>query len=431
MAEYLRNAGIDFASCDDLYESHTDFLELYKAIAERAQGFDVFAVPGHPMVGEESVRILAQLTEIQVLPAQSFVDAVLGAIGEPFSGALQIWNAHDPSGHLPDPRASQLVYQVDSQAAASDAKLLLLKFFPHDHNVTLISGAGTTMQRIERLPLVEVDRSTYDPLTTLYCSPLALERPAGFYGLVDIVNRLLGPGGCPWDREQTHDSLKKHMLEETYETLEAIDSGDADKLCEELGDFLLQAVMHAQMDAIEGLYDIDEVIQTISDKLVRRHPHVFGDKQVADADEVLQNWDAIKQTEKRDSKPSILDGVPKSLPALLRAYETSKRAVRVGFEWERIDDVFSKLQEETKELQQAIGTGDHDRIRSEIGDVLFTITNIARWLKVDPEDALRMMVERFTRRFQQMEAWADKPLRELTFQEWDALWERAKAATQP
>jgi tetrapyrrole methylase family protein/MazG family protein len=220
------------------------------------------------------------------------------------------------------------------------------------------------------------------------------------------------------------------MVEETYETLEAIDSGDAEKLCEELGDFLLQALMHAQMDAIEGLYDIDDVVRGICDKLIRRHPHVFGDVKTEDADEVLKNWDAIKQQEKGAQEPqSILAGVPKSLPSLLRAYETSKRAVRVGFEWGSLDEVFAKLEEERAELREATQSGDVARIESEIGDLLFTIVNIARWLRVEPEEALRKMVNRFTLRFQYMENEADKPLRELSFDEWDTLWNLAKAST--
>jgi tetrapyrrole methylase family protein/MazG family protein len=259
---------------------------------------------------------------------------------------------------------------------------------------------------------------------------LASDHAQGFTGLVQIVDRLLGPDGCPWDKEQTHESLKKHMVEETYEVLDAIDKNDPDALCEELGDFLLQAVMHAQMDAIEGYYDIDDVIRGISDKLIRRHPHVFGNVEVSGSDEVLDNWDAIKKSEKGEDR-SVLAGVPKAMPALLRAHEISKRAVRVGFEWQDLEDVFAKLSEELGELKDAINAGRKEDIENEIGDLLFTVVNIARWLKVDPEEALQRMVTRFSDRFQQMESSAGKPLNDLTFKEWDDLWIAAKAVTNP
>lgn len=251
------------------------------------------------------------------------------------------------------------------------------------------------------------------------------EPASGLYRLVHIVDRLLGPGGCPWDQEQTHDSLKKYLLEEAYEVLDAIDSGSSDKLKEELGDLLLQPIMHAQMQKRDGGWDIDEVADAISDKLVRRHPHVFGDTTVHDADEVLRNWDQIKKSEGKEEQ-SILAGVPKGMASLLRAHEISKRAARVGFEWPSLDAVFEKLAEEEAELSAAIATGEKAEIESEIGDLLFTVVNVARWLDVEPEEALRKMLNRFSGRFQAMEASSAKPLRELGAEEWEELWEKAK-----
>ena len=244
--------------------------------------------------------------------------------------------------------------------------------------------------------------------------------------LVKIVDRLLGPGGCPWDQEQTHESLKRHLLEEAYEVLDAIDSGSRDKLKEELGDLLLQPIMHAQMQKLEGSFDIDRVAEAINDKLVRRHPHVFGDIEAADADDVLRNWDRIKQSEKGGEPASVLAGVPTGTASLLRAYEVSKRAARTGFEWPDIEAVFQKLREEEAELREALTSSDKERIEDEIGDLLFTAVNIARWAGVEPEEALRKMLNRFTTRFQSMEAASNKPLSELSPQEWDELWETAK-----
>jgi tetrapyrrole methylase family protein/MazG family protein len=247
----------------------------------------------------------------------------------------------------------------------------------------------------------------------------ALER------LVQVVDRLLGPGGCPWDRAQTHESLKQYLLEEAYELIDAIDSGSDDRLQEELGDVLLQPIMHAQMKRIAGGFDIAEVARFVTEKLVTRHPHVFGSAEAKTADEVLRIWDQIKAEEKQDGS-SILAGVPASLPSLLRAHLIGKRAARVGFEWELIESVFEKLREEEAELRAAIAEGEPGRIESEIGDLLFTVVNLARWAHVEPEEALRKMLNRFCRRFEAMERSARKPLSELSLQEWDELWEGSK-----
>ena len=246
--------------------------------------------------------------------------------------------------------------------------------------------------------------------------------------LVYVVDRLLGPGGCPWDQAQTHTTLKKYLLEEAYEVLDAIDSGDPDQLQEELGDLILQPVLHGQISKANGGFDTQMAARGIVDKLIRRHPHVFGDVNVADADEVLRNWDKIKQTEKGQVKASILSGVPKGMASLLRAHEVSKRAARSGFEWPNVDSVFDKLHEEEEELKVAMQDGDIDAIESEIGDLLFTAVNIARWNKVEPEEALRKMLNRFTARFMHMESLTLRDLKDLTPQEWDDLWNQAKLA---
>lgn len=245
--------------------------------------------------------------------------------------------------------------------------------------------------------------------------------------LVTLIDRLLGPGGCPWDRAQTHESLKRHLLEEAYEVLDAIDSGDPEKLSEELGDLLLQPILHGQIAAGNGAFDTHSVATQIVDKLIRRHPHVFGDTVAENADEVLKNWDRIKAGEKGDSPASLLAGVPVGMASLLRAYEVSKRAARAGFEWPNLDGVWEKLREEEEELREAISSGDAAEIEAELGDLLFTTVNLARWTHIEPEEALRKMLNRFTERFQIMERMASKPLDELDAQEWDALWERAKA----
>ena len=251
--------------------------------------------------------------------------------------------------------------------------------------------------------------------------PAADAMPLG--ELVSVVDRLLGPGGCPWDQEQTHETLKKHLIEEAYETLDAIDAGDLEALREELGDVLLQPVLHAGIRKAAGGWGIDEVARGIVDKLVRRHPHVFGDVSVSGTDDVLRNWEAIK---KGEGKASVLDGVPRSMPALARALLVSKRAARAGFEWASIEGVLEKLDEELQEVREALAEGDKAHTEAEIGDLLFTVVNLARWAEIDPEEALRHMIDRFTRRYTRMESLASMPLADLDPAAWDALWNRAK-----
>lgn len=258
------------------------------------------------------------------------------------------------------------------------------------------------------------------------CTILLAQSPLD--DLVAVVDRLLGPGGCPWDQAQTHVTLKKYLLEEAYEVIDAIDSQDPVKLEEELGDLILQPAMHGQISKANGGFDTMDSARAIVDKLIRRHPHVFGDVDVADADEVLRNWDKIKQTEKSQEPKSILAGVPKAMASLLRAHEVSKRAARSGFEWPNMDSVFDKLHEEEAELRVAIESGNHDAIESEMGDLLFTAVNIARWNKVEPEEALRKMLNRFTDRFMHMESLTNQDLKDLSPEEWDRLWNLAKEA---
>lgn len=256
---------------------------------------------------------------------------------------------------------------------------------------------------------------------------------AAFARLTEIIATLRAPGGCPWDREQTHLTLRKHLIEESYEVLEAIEQSDDVELKEELGDLLMQPVMHAQIAEEESRFDIIEVLDGISDKLVRRHPHVFGDVEVSGSGEVLQNWDAIKKAEKAQKAEaedlSILDGVPQALPALSLALEVSKKAAKAGFEWPDADGVLVKLREEIAELEVALASGNERHIAEELGDLLFTAVNIARWHKIDPELALRDMVLRFKLRFSHMERSAKErclELESLSPQEWDRLWSAAK-----
>ncbi|HXP91328.1 MAG TPA: nucleoside triphosphate pyrophosphohydrolase [Fibrobacteria bacterium] len=252
-----------------------------------------------------------------------------------------------------------------------------------------------------------------------------------FDDLRRIMARLRAPDGCPWDREQTHQSIKECLLEETYEFLEAVESGDDLHMREELGDLLLQVVFHAQMGAERNSFDLDAVIQELSEKLVRRHPHVFGDLEVAGSEQVVANWEAIKNTEAgKEERKSRLDGIPTTFPALLRAKKLQVRAAKDGFDWPSADPVWEKLDEEIREVREAIDENDADHLEEEVGDLLFVAVNLARKLGVDPEIALQRANAKFDRRFRAMESFAEAEGRKLSILDLgaqDALWDRAKA----
>ncbi len=249
--------------------------------------------------------------------------------------------------------------------------------------------------------------------------------------LVELMRRLRSPAGCPWDQEQTHQTMTGHLLEEAYELVEALEAGGPKAICEELGDLLLQIVFHAQLAAERGNFDIADVCRGIVNKLVHRHPHVFGDVQVSGSEEVLHNWDLLKHQEhEAEPRASALDGVPQALPALQPAEKLQKRASQVGFDWGEVSGPRRKLDEELCELDQARESGDRDQIRAEVGDILTSVVNLCRFLSVDPEQALRQANRRFEERFGQMEAEAEtqgRSLADMTLEEMEACWEAAKA----
>ena len=265
------------------------------------------------------------------------------------------------------------------------------------------------------------------------------DRGAGelFEDLVGIMARLRGEGGCPWDREQTHASLKRYALEETYELLEAIDQDDGDAVREELGDMLLQVLFHSQMAKEERRFAIEGVMTGLRDKLVRRHPHVFGGERAADADTVLRNWEQIKATEKSGSRgqgQSPFTSVPRAMPALARAQRIGDKAAGAGFDWPDAEPVWRKVEEEWEELREAVGSGEPGRVEAELGDLLFSVVNLSRFLKVQAEEALTGAVERFRQRFAQVErelAGRGKTVGEASPEELDRAWERAKATGGP
>ena len=247
--------------------------------------------------------------------------------------------------------------------------------------------------------------------------------------LVDIIAVLRSENGCPWDREQTHKSLRPNMLEEAYEAVDAIDDGDVANLREELGDVLLQVVLHSQIAKDDGEFDIEDVARELSDKLIHRHPHVFGKEHVNSSDDVVTNWDKLKKEEKTYRK-SILDGIPKSQSALMSAQKISKKVVKVGFEWDSVDSLKDCIKSEYLEFEEAVQTGNKELMEDEMGDILFATVNLARWYKIDAEQALLRANKKFTKRFQKMEEIKIKPLEEYSYEEFNNLWKSAKVLVE-
>lgn len=431
-------------SFDALYESVNDFSTVYRRIADqiltlgRQPGGVIYGVPGHPMLGESSVqRILAgahaEGLTVQIVDGVSFVEPVLAILGLDGLDGLQLADATELAmAHYPplDPDRPALVGQLYGQRLASEVKLTLMNAYPDEHPVSLVWAAGTIDSDMVTLPLYELDRTPgLDHLTTLYVPPLP--SVGGLPGLQETVARLRAPGGCPWDQEQTHRSLRAHLLEEAYEVLAALDAEDDDKLCEELGDLLMQIAMHVQIALEEGVFQFPDVIGRIDAKLKRRHPHVFGDVQVQGAADVLRNWEAIKADERAVSNEhgesgSRMEGVPAILPALARAQALGDRAARAGFDWPDLEGVLDKVEEEVAEVREA---EDAEAKERELGDLLFSLVNIARWLEVDAESALRDTCDRFTARYAEMERQARArgiELADLPLAEQDALWDQAK-----
>ena len=443
---------------DDEYERNTSFDATYEAIvarvlaAAREHAEIVYAVPGHPLIGETTVarllpRARAANVATRIVGAPSFVDACLEAVGAAVTGDLLVLdalalepNAPTPHPALRAPGAPLLLYQVHDRQAASNVKLALMRAgYPDDFAVTVLRAAGVPGEEkiLPNVPLYALDRgesgALCDHLASVWVPPLPADtRPPGLDGLVRVMARLRDPdGGCPWDREQTHATLRPYVIEEAYEVAEAIDANDPDKLCDELGDLLLQVVFHAQLAAEEGVWDIEDVCAAIVAKLVRRHPHVFGSVKVKDANQVLINWNAIKAAEKgNEYRKSVLDGIPASLPALSRALQVSRRAVKAGFEWPDTNAVLAKVDEELAELRAEIAqNAPPGKIAGELGDLLFTLVNVARRLDLDPEEALRGQMSRFEKRFRHIEERARErgaPLDSLTLSQMEAFWQEAK-----
>ena len=437
-------ASLRVFSFDDLYEQQATFEAVYASIVEqvlvlgRRPGGVVYAVPGHPFVAEATCLQIAQrATEegmaVRLVEGLSFLESTLSMLKvDPFPHTVFVDALELVSAHVPPfpPSAPAIIAQIYSRVVAAEVKLTLMAVYPDEHPVRLVHSAGMPEAVIEEIALFEIDRSVHiGLLTSLYVPPL--DQSLSFEAFQEIVARLRAPDGCPWDREQTHQSLRPYLLEEAYEAIAALDAQEPAAMQEELGDLLLQIVLHAQIANEYGEFNMADILNGIHTKIVQRHPHVFGGLDLKDVDGVLRNWEKLKAAERLangKSDASLLDGVALALPALAQAAQYQSRAARVGFDWTDLQGVIEKVIEELGEVQSSTGAQERSQ---ELGDLLFAVVNLSRWYGVDAETALREANARFRARFIHMETTAQKQgrvLADLTLEELDALWQSAKRA---
>ncbi len=429
-AKPVLDAGLAFTSMDDLYESAEDFDALNDAIADRltSGGDCVYAVMGDGCFSQLSAIEKAAKRRgfrVDVLSGVSYAKAAFPKVQD-----AQVFTARTLPKRL-DPNVALCVQELDTPIIAGEVKLLLSEIYPEEHAVTLATMQPDGHYAYRTFPLTELDRRrTLFAGSVLYVPAATFEQRTryGYYDLVAVMQRLRAPGGCPWDREQTHESLKGDLIEECYELNDAIDEQDDAHIVEELGDVLMDVVFHSVIADEQGRFNETDVADGIVKKMIYRHPHVFGTEKAESSADVLKRWDELKQKEKNQkTQKEVLCAVPKRFPALMRAGKVQKRARKVGFDWNDANEAMPKVYEELDELKAAMqGNGD---VSEEAGDLLFAAVNVIRLLGLDCEQMLHDATDKFIARFGKMEelAAADgHALKDITLAEQDVYWEKAK-----
>lgn len=442
VVDELEKEGFHYHSFDSIYEKNEQFEAVYEEICETLLSSKeeelIYAVPGHPLVAEKTVQLLLEKGNeegvvISVSGGKSFLDDMFTALQiDPIEG-FQLLDATDLRLEEPQLRQHMIIGQVYDSFIASNVKLTFMEKLPYDYEVYIVTAAGSKDERIRKLPLVELDREAeLNNLTSVYIPPVKEDviLYKDFNKLRGIIAELRGPNGCPWDLKQTHESLTKYLIEEAYEVVEAVGEQDIDHLIEELGDVLLQVLLHAQIGEDDGYFSIDDVIEGLSAKMVRRHPHVFGDKTAETAEDVVQNWQEIKQEEKGERNKSILDEVGMSLPTIIRAFELQKKAAKVGFDWPDVSGAWEKVKEEIVEFEaEMTKDSSNEKAVKEFGDILFALVNVSRYYEINPDEALFKTNQKFIHRFHYIEdkvKESGKAFQDFTLDELDRFWNEAK-----
>mgnify|MGYP003435866355 FL=1 len=438
----LQTEGVTWTSFDAIYEKNDQFENVYKEIVENLLKLSavnpiIYAVPGHPLVAEQTVQLLVQAEKqgkatITIEGGQSFLDPIFGALRiDPIEG-FQLLDGTSFKRDDIQMNSHVLIGQVYDSFSASDVKLTLMEKYPDDFEVTIVTAAGSSEEVLKKVPLFELDREMeLNNLTTLYVPPIHEKesRVKEWQTLREVVAQLRGPNGCPWDKEQTHTTLKKYAVEEVYELLQAIDEEDDDHIVEELGDVLLQVFLHAQIGEDNGYFSLEDVLASITEKMIRRHPHVFGDVEANSTEQVLSNWQEIKEKEGKKTSKSLLEDELRTESSLLTSFNYQKRAAKVGFDWPEVSGAWDKFEEELQEWKAELVSNDKEAQTDELGDLLFTVVNLARFYGLSPELAMMQANQKFKRRFEYIERCVQQnrgSFEDYNLEELDQFWKDAK-----
>jgi len=444
--EYFYENKVDFTSMDYIYETEDNFDDVYDKIVsalfyELEYNDEInYIVPGHPMVAEKTVSILLQRAslksvEINIVPSESFIEPLLASLKiDPIDGIKIIDALELKTTHI-DINFNHIICQVYNMRVASEVKLILSEIYGDEYDVYLVHYAGVKgKELIEKIKVMEIDKSkNIGALTSLVVLKVDKEKNPiyDFNDLVNIVAQLRSKNGCPWDRAQDHFTLRENLIEESYEVIEAIEEEDYDHLAEELGDLILQVLLHTQIAYENGYFTLIDVTSSLANKLITRHPHIFLKKTLVNTEKVVYNWNMIKYGSRSiDTLSGRMENIPR-LPALLRSKKIQNLASEIGFDWIDIEGPIKKVLEEYNELLELIENGEKNTLKyeDELGDLLFSVVNLARFLKVNPEIALHKATDKFISRFRVVEELAkekDRNLLEMNIEELDELWDQAK-----
>lgn len=433
VVKQLQEERVSFTSFDSMYEAERTFDAVYEQIVRKLLQIAkkesiTYCVPGHPMLAEQTVQMLLQQDEVSVkiIGGHSYLDDLFTALQiDPIDG-FQFIDATAFERDMINYDSHVLFCQVYDSFIASEVKLALLEDLHPDTEITIVDAVGTEQQKLYTVLLQELDRTVkVSNLTSVYVPPIKRnERTHQFSTLRHVIRTLRGPNGCPWDQKQTHESLRPYAIEEVYELIEAIHREDDEAIIEELGDVLLQVMLHSQIGEDNGYFTIDDVIRSITEKMIHRHPHVFSNEKSD------KTWDELKREEGRtNDTASLLDSVVRHGPQLSVAYELQQKAAKVGFDWDDVANMWHKLEEEVAEFNEAVKQNNELEMEKEFGDMLFVLANIARFYKIHPEVALSRTNEKFTTRFREVEKAVQKSKRnwhDFSLKELDQFWEEAK-----
>lgn len=438
--QYLDDENINYSSYDHLYEEKDSFDEVYQAIVddlrEKSKSGDInYYVPGNPLVAERTVEILlASNLETKLISGLSFIEPILELVQRDPVNGLQIVDGAVFKQSMININVDTIITQVYNTRVLSDVKLILSEVYGDEYKLYLIDSAGMEDEKKYEIPVYELDRIENTGLLTSIYIPKKDEMCKKLFDmndLLDIMVMLRSENGCPWDREQTHESLKSSLIEEAYELIYAIENDDRDNMVEELGDLLLQVIFHSQIGAEDGDFNIYDVSSKLGEKLIYRHPHVFLKKNVEKTDELVYNWDMLKYSNRGISRFTDKLRDIKGLPSLMTSYKIQTKAADIGFDWPHMNGVIDKIKEEYDEVLDSFeefGKGSNE-VEGEIGDLLFSIVNLSRFLDVDPEVGIKKTIDKFINRFDYMETEAfklNKSLENMSLEEMDNLWNQAK-----